>query len=49
MMSALNPDSHQGYIANSHSSVVTAFDTRSLEFLGFVKTGTAPDPLAFMP
>jgi YVTN family beta-propeller protein len=44
-----SPESHTAFIANSHSGVVTAFDTKTWELSGFLKAGTGPDPLAFVP
>lgn len=49
MMISLADDGHTAFVASSHSGVVTAFDTKTWELTGFLKAGTGPDPLAFVP
>jgi DNA-binding beta-propeller fold protein YncE len=48
MMIELNPAAHQAYVASEESDMVTAFDTERWKVVGYIKTGVAPDPLAFV-
>lgn len=49
MMIAVVPGSNTAFVANSHSGVVTAIDTKTWELKGFLKAGLGPDPLAYLP
>lgn len=44
----LHPEQPLAYVANSHSGVVSVFDTQALEVVGYYKAGTKPDPLALV-
>ncbi len=44
----LHPTEPLAYIANSHSGIVSVFDTAKLEVVGYYKAGTKPDPLAMV-
>ncbi len=48
IMAALHPTAHQGFVASEEAGVVTVFDTKTWKVTGYIKAGTAPDPLAFV-